>query len=389
MVVACGGPRPPEGGEPPSGECAQTIGADITIPTRLANLGSGCDYLVAEYLNVTSELVIEAGTEVQFAQDSGWQFSQGGSLQAVGTEDQRIALRGVVNTTGYWYGLCFSDNRASRLEWVDLLNAGKVWLEGSTVCRAAIGGIAGGGEPLDVVDTLVAGSHTTGLDAVELNLGTFARNVFAANQEFGVRVSAGNLRQLDSASDYTGESVGAPNAKAYVYLSGTLADPGATHQWPRLDAPYFVGEDVFGYHHNVIVNDATNVEVGAGTRFVFGPRGGINVWDFASFTAVGTEEEPVVFTGQVQKPGSWEGLSTIDGALHLEHTEVSWGGASGIYAGNVSIAGVDLAQDSYVLDSLIKGSETCGIFATEDAAPLVWVSEHNVYEDNAQDLCVR
>ena len=364
-----------------------TIANHITIPTLLSNHGDGCDYRVEGDIRITSELVIEPGTEVQFAQDSRWQIFNTGSIEAVGTKDQRISLRGAVNTTGYWYGLCFSDNRASRLEWVDLLNAGKVWSGGSSVCRAAIGHGSGDGEPISIVDTLVAGAQTTGLDATQLNLGTFARNTFAANKEYGVRVSAANLQHLDTASDYSGESVDAPNSKNFVYLMGTLVDPGVTHSWPRLNAPYFIGEDAFGYHRNVIIDDRTDVEVGAGTTFVFGTRGGINVWDFSTFTAIGTAEEPVVFTGHVKTPGSWEGLAALDGALFLQNTEVSWGGAEGFYAGNISIAGVDVAQESYILSSLIRGSATCGVYIGTYATELVYGDDFNVFEGNVRDVC--
>src|SRR5690606_2202973 len=245
LLAACGGPST-GGGDvpPPGGECSVTITEDITIPTRLANLGAGCDYRVNGTVVIKGALVIDPGTEIQFGQDSRWRIEDTGSINAVGTADNRITLRGAVNTTGFWYGLCFGDNRASRLEWVDLLNAGKVWSGGSSVCRAAIGHSSGSGEPIAIVDTLVAGAQTTGLDATKLNLGEFARNVFAANLEYGVRVSAANASLLDGASDYAGTSVDAPNAKPYVYLShAAMSDPGKTHLWPRLNAPYFIGQD--------------------------------------------------------------------------------------------------------------------------------------------------
>src|SRR5688572_23622564 len=69
-LVACGGPAVPDGGGPPGGECAVTIAGDITIPTRLTNHADGCDYRVEGSVRVTGALVIDAGTEIQFAQDS-------------------------------------------------------------------------------------------------------------------------------------------------------------------------------------------------------------------------------------------------------------------------------------------------------------------------------
>lgn len=389
VLAACSGPAGPDGGgPPPSGECAVTITEDITIPTRLVNLGGGCDYLVDGDLRVTGALVIDAGTELQFTQDARWRIEDTGSINAVGTEDDQITLRGAVNTTGFWYGLCFSDNRASRFEWVNLLNAGKVWLGGSSVCRAAIGHGSGSGEPIAIVDTLVAGSQTTGLDATQLNLGEFARNAFAANEEYGVRVSGDNLQQLDSASDYIGTSFDAPNAKPYVHLAdSSMSDPGETHVWPRLNAPYFIGEDVFGYHRNVIVADGTHVEIGPGTTFLFGGGGSLNIWDNSTLTARGTAAEPVVFTGLVQEPGSWDGIAISTGAVTFDHVEVSWGGADYFYPANLAIYGVDTSQDSFLSNTLFQGSAECGLLIGSGAHGHVRDNGTLAFEENVYDIC--
>lgn len=389
VLSACGGPAGPDGGgPPPSGECAVTITEDITIPTLLTNRGAGCDYLVAGDLRVTSSLLIDPGTEIQFAQDTRWRIEDTGSINAVGTQDDQITLRGAVNTTGFWYGLCFSDNRASRFEWVNLLNAGKVWLGGSSVCRAAIGHGSGSGEPIAIVDTLVAGSQTTGLDATQLNLGEFARNIFAANMEFGVRVSADNLVQLDTVSDYLGTSVEAPNAKPYVHLAdSSVSDPGETHVWPRLNVPYFIGDDAFDYHQNVIVTDGTHIKIGPGTTFVFGNEGSLNIWENSTLTALGTEAEPVVFTGLIKEPGSWDGIAISTGAVTFDHVEVSWGGADVFYPANLAIYGVDTSQNSFLSNTLFKGSAECGLLVDTYAFDHVFHDGSLVFEDNVYDTC--
>ena len=289
----------------PTAECAINISDDITIPTWTANLGAGCDYRVDGKISISGALTIDPGTEVHFGLDSSCQIADISSINAIGTADERITLPCTLNTAGFWYGLCFSDNRVSRLEQVILLNAGKVWTGGNSVCRAAIGHGYGDGEPIAIVDTLITCAQTTCLDATKLDLGEFARNVFAANQEYGVRVSRENVGHLDSASDYAGTTVGAANAKPYVQLSDSaMSDPGKTHLWPRLNVPYFIGEDEFGYHRNVIVTDDTHIAVGPGTTFVFGSEGSLNIWDGSTLTDIGTEDEPVVFTGLVKEPGS-------------------------------------------------------------------------------------
>jgi hypothetical protein len=48
--------------------------------------------------------------------------------------------------------------------------------------------------------------------------------------------------------------------------------------------------------------------IGAGTRLAFAARAGI-VFDGGTLTARGTRDEPVLFTGTTEQPGSWYGLS--------------------------------------------------------------------------------
>ncbi len=285
VLVGCGAQPSPPNGPPPNGDtpppdegpvdpdtCAVVIDRDITIPTRLVKSARACDYLVVDDISVESSLFIDPGVVVIFDQDTRLSVTDSGSLTAVGTAEARIMLAGQLNVRGYWYGLCFGNNRESRLEYVDLLWAGKVWSGGSAVCRAAIGGVSGNGEPVHIRHSLVAGALTTGLDATRVPLGEFENNIFAANTEYGVRASPDIIHRLDHASDYLGTSVDAPNGKPYVYISG-LGTPDVDGNdevaiWHRLNADYYL-EDDFPYGRNIIVSGG-RVEIEGGTRFVAG-----------------------------------------------------------------------------------------------------------------------
>lgn len=390
-MAACaspgGGDGPPQGD--PTGQCAVKLISDVTTPLTLSDSSAGCDYLVEGELRVNSTLTIEPGTEVRFAQDARLTFSNGGSLHAVGAAENRILLRGQADEHGYWYGLCFSDSGPSRLEHVDLMNAGKVFSGGSVVCRGGIGSVGTfTSGPVSILHTHISGASTSGLDAALLTLGAFERNVFSDNLEYGVRVSAAFASHLDVDSDYTGASVGAPNGREFVYLTGRLNEPGSTHIWDRLNAPYLTGGDEEPYGEYVIIDNDSHVIIAPGATFYFGERGGITVDRGATLTATGTEAERVVFTGAVEEPGSWLGLLTRDAALHLEWAEVSWAGAERVgYAGNVLITGARTNQTSYVRRTLLQGSAACGLYANSTTAAYL-EHEENQYVDNATDQCL-
>jgi hypothetical protein len=400
LLVACGTPTPPPGNgdNPPPGNgnnpppdpnaCTVVIDSNITIPSRLINSANACDYFVTGDIWVQSELTIDPGVVVVFDQDARLLITDAGSLSAVGTPDARIVLAGQLNVRGYWYGLCFGNNRESRLEYVDLLWAGKVWSGGSTVCRAAIGGV-NRGAPVHIRHSVIAGSLTNGLDATRVPIGEFENNVFAANTEYGVRASPEVIHKLDVASDYLGISVDAPNGKPFIHISG-LGTPDVAGEdevaiWRNLNADYYL-EDDFPYGRNIIVTGG-QIGIEPGTRFVAAsPRSDINFWDGTLLVAVGTPDAPIVFTGARETAGSWRGLSFSDSAGMFEHVEVRYGGsASGIYNGNIVVYG-NPELFTTVRNSLIMGSETCGILDNALGGSAIRQMD-NTFSDNQWDLC--
>ena len=370
------------------GTCSLALYNDITIPTVLTNGPNECDYIVMNHIEVTSKLVVEPGVVIKFKQDTRLMIDDAGSITAVGTPDARIRFEGELAVKGFWYGFCFGTNRESRLEYVDILWGGKVWTGGSKVCRAAIGGVSSNGEPIHIKNTLIAGAYTTGLDAVKVRIGEFSNNVFADNEEYGVRVGPWQIHKLDTASDYLGSSIGKPNSIPYVFIGGYGYLTGSEFVWPNLNIPYYSGDDgLYSDHVSVNGNDYyTTVVIEPGTRFEFGPEGGIFFYDGAGLKAIGTSDNPIVFTGRNQTKGSWDSLTFSDaGPSTLDHVEISYGGAdSSIYVGNVVAYGVYSTDLIVITNSIISNSATCGITDTQD---LVQQSNNTFSGNNWYDLC--
>jgi len=87
---------------------------------------------------------------------------------------------------------------------------------------------------------------------------------------------------------------------------------GAQGQCQTLSFEDFEGSPVFPtgcYRIDLLVakSDGT-VTFEAGAEVGFGPNAGLNIFDSAGLIAAGTAEDPVVFAGQVQDRGSWQGI---------------------------------------------------------------------------------
>ncbi len=82
----------------------------ISTPSILENSAADCDYLVVGDVSYSSNLSIEAGTNVVFSRAASMETS---TLIAEGTADSPILLRGANPSPGYWVGLTVDGNNSS------------------------------------------------------------------------------------------------------------------------------------------------------------------------------------------------------------------------------------------------------------------------------------
>lgn len=335
LLSACGGPvSADDPGQPLSpADCRETLTRELTVPTRLVNGPEDCDYWLpaaaegrTRYV-ISSDVLIESGTVLVFGPRT--QLSvEGGSLRALGTEEHTVVFTGAEASPGYWDGICFSGNRLSRLEHVEL-NWGGHHPHPGVHCRGAVGGFSAG-EPVDIVNTTVMGSYTNGLNVHHLQLGEFSGNSFHTNREYGVNIEASQVRKLDVGSDYLG--TGSPNGKPYVFAAGTISeagpldDPQSLHVWQPLNAPYRVADDEPNYDQQILVEDATALALEAGTTIYFTGDSQLLVRAGSFLGSGGTAAQPVLLTSDGAQPGSWYGVSVHNSAAVLNHLVIEWAG---------------------------------------------------------------
>lgn len=329
LLTACAGPAAADGVTPAA--CRETLTGQISTPTRLVNGPEDCDYWIPgdaghpARLVVSSDLQIEAGTVLMFGERTQLSID-GGSLQAVGRADEPVVFTAAAAAPGYWDGICFNGNRASRLEHVEVRWGGHQ-PHPSVNCRGAIAGFSAGAE-VDIVNTTVMGSYSNGLNAHQLQLGEFSSNAFHSNREYGVNIEAAQVRKLDVNSDYRG--VHSPNGKPYVFAAGTISEVGplaeSLHVWQALNAPYRVADDEANYDQQIMVEDATALALEAGTTIYFAGDSQLLVRAGSFLGSGGTAAEPVVLTSDGAQPGSWYGVSIHNSAARLDGLVIEWAG---------------------------------------------------------------
>lgn len=115
----------------------------------------GTPYYIADRMYVEAPLEIEAGTQLEYAQDIGMQVKKLGSITASGTPESPIIFRGAnSNAAGFWRGLQFESNTAAnQLSNVEVLDAGSVPWNGDPTTEAALFVVANGS--LELVDAKV------------------------------------------------------------------------------------------------------------------------------------------------------------------------------------------------------------------------------------------
>jgi hypothetical protein len=174
--------------------------------------------------------------------------------------------------------------------------------------------------------------------ASEAIIPEFADNELTDNASGAAYAYAPAVHQLAASSSYAG------NDKDYVFVNAAYEFGEDARTWEALDVPYRV-DGVFILY--------THLTLEAGMTLEFTEASGINfVNEFAGITAIGTEEQPIVFTGVAKEAGSWNGLyftNTDDvGAprSRLEHVVVEYGGAREFLDGNADTVRANVSLDS-------------------------------------------
>ncbi len=341
-----------------------------TVDTQVALTPTACNpYHVTGdlYVEEPGKLVIEPGTTLEFAQDTGLYVSGHGALVAVGTAADKATFTGASKTRGYWNGIVFqsfanSFDNELKYAVIEYAGADERWDGG------AFGNYRAAVELAEEVRTkmtycLVRESEGFGVFMADDAFfgadsspdGDFAHNTLTQNGAGPIAIYDNKLGHLDASNDFSGNDAG----HDYVYVGAGYSDI-PTQTWQNLNVPYLIMD-------KASVGDGELLTIEAGATLVFDQDAGLEAYGQASaIRAEGTATEPITFTGKQPIKGYWAGLhfNNSDGADNaLRYVIVEYGGGEDPFLGAdakgnivVSSAGNASHQSITIEDSTVRYS---------------------------------
>ncbi len=304
----------------------------LDVPYKLKNI------------NLEALLRINPNTTLVFKADGNFRIEKDGTLIAKGTQTEKITFTAEQTTPGYWHGLQFTfSGTANELEHVKVDYAGGTSGNG----EGAITLFSTPGR-LKLHNSSVSNSLGYGLDFTNPKHIIDVKNINLTNNEKGsVFINPDIVSQLDYASNY--------NDPIVLANGGFKSDQTIK----SLGVPYHLGS------HYIF----SSLIIEAGTKLVFAAGGGLKTSNQGSLSAIGTDSQPIIFTGQQQISGYWSGIQFLTNSVSnkLDHTVVEYGGQPG---GNApSLVGMffnDSRAD--ISNSILRHSATNGIWQANATA---------------------
>jgi len=332
-------------------------------------------------------LTIEPGVTLEFESGGGLHLDEQGGLSADGTEAEPILFTATNEQPGWWEGIYIeeSSNSNNQLNWVTVeYGGGEEYLRSGTG-NVVIGRDNRAGSAIEITNSTLqhSGSHGLWMRSTG-DLPEFDSNVITNNEEAPVNLAANNAHLLDGVnSSYTG------NNEDYIYIRGGNNIENENVTWENLDIDYRIDSN------SIVVQDAVTLTIEPGATLEFESGSGLQLDEEGGLSADGTETEPILFTSTTEQPGWWEGIyleESSNANNQLNWVTVEYGGGEEYLrsgSGNV-IIGRDNRNSSEIdiTNSVIRNSESYGIWINENSTANDDVCDVNTFENNSNDDCL-
>ncbi len=274
-------------------------------------------------VTVDSDLVLEPGARFLVSNGKGIYVRSEGSIHAVGEDTDPIVFRGKIDVRGHWNGIRITSPNLNRLEYVEIHNGGQGGLGGSVAERNRNTSLMlDENARVTVKNSTISSSRNypfwiRGGGNMDIE---FTSNTITDNEHAGW-VDARYFHVLDGSSSFEGNDTDR-------ITSGTDVTISQDRTWEKIDVPYALPQ---------VTIDAGVVTIEAGARFEANNDGYIYVSGNGAIKVLGSENDPVEFTGQINVRGAWRGMKVITNnpENQLSHMVIKHGGQNGI---GVSVA---------------------------------------------------
>ncbi len=334
---------------------------DIAKPHRLEKMGLPYVFYGTS-VESTGELTIDPGVEIRVVTG----FYAHGSLKALGTAAEPILITGVNQTPGGWWGLNVSGGTQG---------VANVWLDHVTVEY-------GGSDNSDYGGNLiVATANVTVTNSTLRNSSTYGlyNSGGAPDEQYAVNVSnttiSGNQKGAAVCEDescnmtLTNLQVSGNGLDAVIFRSYILGNT----TWHNIGLPYVI-EGQGGVAEGGTLTLDPGVEVRMAQDASFAVDGVLS--------AVGTPQQPVVFTGTQAQKVWWKGIQIgRNGVAELRYCDIGYGGNWGPapHSAMVVVQGSQLS----ISNCRVHDSSSGGFVVVAGAQPKIL---NNRIENNAIGL---
>lgn len=320
LATACGGEDGDGDNTPPLCNAPTVLTQDA-----LKNGGTiekGC-YAIEQRLSVNGgHLEIKPGASIVFSQDSGLSIESGGSLSAIGTENEKIYLTGAEKERGYWRGLYFVDSNSSnnKLDHVVLSHAGSGKWHGGDVSRGGVF-VRNANTRLSVSNSTFTENAQAAFVADHGESKVSIADTTFKNNETPLWLHANLLGNL-SGLEFEG------NEKNYIRTGIATETISDEQTWKAFDVPY---------RSTAKLQARALLTLEPGVTLEFAQGVGLDVSATGRLKAQGTEDAPVTFTGVEKERGFWAGIYFYETKSQdnvLEHAVVEHGGSTKWHGGD-------------------------------------------------------
>jgi len=273
-----------------------TVTCAILTPADVANGGNlppdACYTAESPLVVNTGTLTVGEGVDIHFAPNAFLRIASGGSLNGIGTATKPITLTSV-DAAGQWRGVNFDGSRSASnvLRYVTIVNGGSEGWSGAAYSRSAV--LLQDDALVDIGNSTITGSGGQGITAYGGSELTFEDNTLS-NNAVAAWMHPDNAGAIAGSTTFTGNT---ENVVRVAFGNNDVVGNEAT--WPALEVPYRIQTRFF-------IDALLTLQAGATLEYT--RDASTIVRNAGAITAIGTEADPVTFTGVESLSGYWQGL---------------------------------------------------------------------------------
>jgi len=280
---------------PPEEVCSTSNVLAVGEARTLHNINNGVDYIINCTYRVNGDLIIDPGVTIQFGTDAGISVSRSGSIQALGTQEQPVLLTGEDKIAGAWKGVFIESNDIKNT----LQNTNIDYAGGSAFnSNGDLGAVIVWSDTrLKMVNTTIRHSAAYGFNASYGGDALILRDNIITESKAPM-IMEGAYPTMISGGTFIGNETDA------IFVNSDQIT--GQHNWTNLGVPYRIA-------NRLVVIAGGELTIQPGVTLEFEDDGQLDINEGASgsdpsLIAVGTEQDPITFTGVNKVLGAWNGI---------------------------------------------------------------------------------